>query len=56
VQFNPAFVIEGAIPAALLAVLLDQLMANVEKSFAYSPGAKTESNHNHKFAFKPVHV
>ncbi len=38
VQFNTAYVIEGAVPAALLAVLLDQLLANVEKSFAYSPG------------------
>jgi osmoprotectant transport system permease protein len=34
VQFNTAYVIEGALPAALLAVLLDQLMANVEKMFA----------------------
>ena len=40
VQFNTAYVIEGAVPAALLAVLLDQLLGNVEKSFAYSAGAK----------------
>lgn len=40
VQFNTAYVIEGAVPAALLAVLLDQLLANVEKSFAYSPGER----------------
>ena len=38
VQFNTAYVVEGAVPAALLAVLLDQFLANVEKSFAYSPG------------------
>ena len=37
VQFNTAYVIEGALPAALLAILLDQLLANVEKSFAHSP-------------------
>ncbi len=38
VQFNTAYVIEGATPAALLAVLLDQLLANIEKVFAYSSG------------------
>ena len=37
VQFNTAYVIEGAVPAALLAVLFDQLLANIEKSFAYNP-------------------
>lgn len=36
VQFNTAYVIEGAIPAAILAILIDQLLANVEKRFAYS--------------------
>ena len=36
VQFNTAYVIEGAVPAALLAILLEQLLINVEKSFAYS--------------------
>lgn len=40
VQFNPAYVIEGAAPAALLAILLDQLLSNVEKAFAYSPGER----------------
>lgn len=30
-QVNTAYVIEGAVPAALLAILLDQLLANVEK-------------------------
>jgi osmoprotectant transport system permease protein len=40
VQFKTAYVIEGALPAALLAVLLDQLLGNVEKSFAYSAGAR----------------
>jgi osmoprotectant transport system permease protein len=39
VQFNTAYVIEGALPAALLAVLLDQLLANLEKGFAYALGA-----------------
>jgi len=38
VQFNTAYVIEGALPAALLAILLDQFMANVERAFVYSPG------------------
>ncbi len=37
VQFNTAYVIEGALAAALLAILLDQLLANMEKTFAYSP-------------------
>jgi osmoprotectant transport system permease protein len=36
VQNNVAYVIEGAVPAALLAVLIDQLFSNVEKSFVYS--------------------
>lgn len=35
VQDNLAFVIEGAVPAAILAVLADQILANIEKSFAY---------------------
>jgi osmoprotectant transport system permease protein len=37
VQDNLAFIIEGAVPAAILAVLVDQLLANIEASFAYSP-------------------
>jgi osmoprotectant transport system permease protein len=32
---NLAYVIEGALPAAILAVLVDRLLANVENSFAY---------------------
>jgi len=36
VQDNIAFIIEGAVPAAILAVLTDQLLANIERSFAYS--------------------
>ena len=40
VQFNTAYVIEGAVSAALLAVLLDQLLANVERSFAYPAGVR----------------
>jgi osmoprotectant transport system permease protein len=35
-QDNLAFIIEGAVPAAILAILTDQLLANIEKSFAYS--------------------
>ncbi len=37
VQDNIAFILEGAIPAAMLAILADQLLANIEGSFAY-PG------------------
>lgn len=33
VQFNTAYVIEGALPAAILAILADQLLANIERSF-----------------------
>jgi osmoprotectant transport system permease protein len=40
VQFNTAYVIEGAVPAAILAVLLDQLLANIEKSLASNPGER----------------
>lgn len=36
VQDNIAYIIEGALPAAILAVLADQLLANVEGAFAYS--------------------
>jgi osmoprotectant transport system permease protein len=36
VQNNVAYVVEGAVPAALLAVLIDQLFANIERSFIYS--------------------
>ena len=36
VQDNIAFIIEGAVPAAILAILVDQLLANVEGVFAYS--------------------
>ncbi|MBI2329345.1 MAG: ABC transporter permease [Chloroflexi bacterium] len=36
VQDNLAYIIEGALPAALLAVLADQLLANIERVFAYS--------------------
>lgn len=36
VQDNIAFIIEGALPAAMLAVLADQLLANIEGVFAYS--------------------
>lgn len=36
VQDNIAFIIEGAAPAAMLAILADQLLGNVERSFAYA--------------------
>ncbi len=36
VQDNIAYIIEGAVPAAILAVLADHLLANVEGVFAYS--------------------
>ena len=36
VQDNLAYIIEGAVPAAILAVLADQLLANIEGVFAYS--------------------
>lgn len=36
VQDNLAFIIEGAVPAAILAILADQLLANVEGSFTYA--------------------
>ena len=36
VQDNLAFIIEGAAPAAILAVLADQILANIERGFAHS--------------------
>jgi osmoprotectant transport system permease protein len=36
VQDNLAYIIEGALPAAMLAVLADRLLANIEQLFAYS--------------------
>ena len=36
VQDNIAYILEGAVPAALLAILADQLLANIENTFAYS--------------------
>lgn len=37
VEDNLAFIIEGAVPAAILALLADQLLAGVEGLFAYTP-------------------
>ncbi|MDO8491727.1 MAG: ABC transporter permease [Dehalococcoidia bacterium] len=37
VQDNIAYIVEGAAPAAMLAILADQLLANVEKEFAHAP-------------------
>ena len=36
VQDNIAYIIEGAVPAAILAVIADQLLANIENTFVYS--------------------
>ena len=33
---NLAFILEGAVPAAILAILVDQILANIEGSFAYA--------------------
>jgi osmoprotectant transport system permease protein len=41
VQNNLAYLIEGAVPAALLAILIDQLMSNIEASFAYLPAPES---------------
>lgn len=41
VENNLAFILEGAIPAALLAVLVDQLLANIEHGFDYPRGLTT---------------
>lgn len=38
VQDNVAYILEGSVPAALLAVLADQCLGNVEATFAYSKG------------------
>ena len=35
VQDNLVFIIEGAVPAAILAILACQLLANVEGTFTY---------------------
>jgi osmoprotectant transport system permease protein len=37
VRNNLAFILEGAIPAAMLAILADQLLGNIETGFAYAP-------------------
>lgn len=41
IQENMAYIIEGAVPAALLAVLTDQLLANVEAAVAYYPDRRS---------------
>ncbi len=38
VQDNLAYIIEGAVPAAMLAILADQLLANVESRFTRAAG------------------
>jgi len=42
-QNNSAFIIEGAVPAAILAILADQLFATIESMFAYSPRKQYQS-------------
>jgi osmoprotectant transport system permease protein len=37
-QDNLALIIEGAVPAAMLAVLIDQFLGNLETTLAYAPG------------------
>jgi osmoprotectant transport system permease protein len=36
VRDNLAFIVQGAVPAAMLAVLIDQLLANSERRLAFS--------------------
>ncbi|MBI2980207.1 MAG: ABC transporter permease [Chloroflexi bacterium] len=36
VQDNIAYIIEGAVPAAMMAIIADQFWANIEETFAYS--------------------
>jgi osmoprotectant transport system permease protein len=43
VQDNVAYILEGSVPAALLAVLADQFLGNVEETFAYSEGLNSLS-------------
>ncbi|MBI2830140.1 MAG: ABC transporter permease [Chloroflexi bacterium] len=40
VRDNLAYILQGAVPAAILAILADQLMGNVEETLAY-PGGKS---------------
>ncbi len=42
VRENPAFVLEGAIAAALLAFILDQYLARAEQSLVFSYGGKED--------------
>jgi osmoprotectant transport system permease protein len=39
VQDNVAFIIEGVVPAAILAILVDRILAGVEQIFAYPENA-----------------
>lgn len=41
VRENPAFVLEGALSAALLAFLLDQILSKIEQSLLKTPEAKS---------------
>jgi ABC-type proline/glycine betaine transport system permease subunit len=38
VRNNLAFILEGAVPTALLAILVGQFLSNIESSFAYTSG------------------
>lgn len=44
IQDNLAFIIEGAVPAAMLAILADQLLANIEAGFAYADRSQATAN------------
>ena len=46
VQDNIAYVLEGSVPAALLAVLADQFLGNIEAIFTYSKGLESLSPHS----------
>ncbi|MBI4296038.1 MAG: ABC transporter permease [Chloroflexi bacterium] len=38
VRDNLAYILQGAVPAAILAILVDQLLGNIEEAFAYPAG------------------
>ncbi len=46
VQDNLAYILEGSVPAALLAVLADQFLGNIEGTFTYSGGMNSLSLHS----------
>jgi len=46
VQDNLAYILEGSVPAALLAVLADQFLGNIEGTFTYSGGMNSLPLHS----------